>query len=202
MDHHGQQSQRPSSRLPEQAVRHNLNRQPPPPQPPSFPSFPPPPVSQAPVHIPFSTDPFSRCDPFISSSQNNRRDSYGYQSRDAGSNTPSERGVWTNTPGEPKNYGLHFAAQQQSCGLRKYQQSPHAHYECSPIETGPRRSSLTFPTFLHPIYLSLWYHNYGPGLSWNLKGLLQRSSSGLVTWQLLRASSLVVIQGKPWAKAG
>ncbi|KAF2236639.1 Rxt3-domain-containing protein [Viridothelium virens] len=100
MDHQRHQSQQlQQSRQPERGLVHNSHQQPPPHQAHSFPSFPPPPVSQAPVHVPFSADPFSRRDPFIGSNQQNRRDSYGFQNRDTGQGSSGDRGVWMKTPG-------------------------------------------------------------------------------------------------------
>lgn len=104
MEHQRQQPQQqpPPSRPLERGLIHNPNHQPPSQKPSSFPSFPPPPVSQAPVHIPFSADPFSRRDPFINSSQPDRRGSLGYQNRDSGPGSSGERGGWTNNAGKPQ----------------------------------------------------------------------------------------------------
>ena len=104
MNHHRQQSQPPPpSRPPERGLIHNPNHQQPSQQRSSFPTFPPPPVSQAPVHVPFSADPFSRRDPFINSDQHNRRESLGHQNRESGASSSSERGGWINNAGKPRN---------------------------------------------------------------------------------------------------
>ncbi|KAI9712851.1 MAG: hypothetical protein M1820_001473 [Bogoriella megaspora] len=93
MDHRQQQQ---PARPPERGLVHNPNHPQPPLQPPSFAQYPaPPPVTSAPVHIPYTNDPFPRRDPFLGSSQNNRHDSYGYQHRETGTSTVGDRGGWS-----------------------------------------------------------------------------------------------------------
>ncbi|KAF2464961.1 Rxt3-domain-containing protein [Lindgomyces ingoldianus] len=101
------QPQHPFSRPPERPLIHNPNHQTPSqsPQTQSYSSYPPPASQpQPPVHVPFTTDPYSssRRDPFFptAAQQHARRSSYGMHGGDAAPPAQGERhGGWGNTAG-------------------------------------------------------------------------------------------------------
>ena len=134
---------RPFTRPPERALIHNPNHQQP------FPGFSPPTSQpQLPVHVPFSTDPYSvaRRDPFLPSTaqQHVRRRSYGIHGAEGAQSERERHGGWGNTGTicacDSSTFNANGVVQRgrircsgsrsmSQCGWHFTRAAPHDHYE-------------------------------------------------------------------------